>query len=188
MDQTTMKKACDATELVIAQIEAGQLDLPTPCSEWDVRSLLNHVVGTLHLGAALLTDMPPAVAMGPGELPAQDVLGPEPLAAYRSGVEALLAAATAGGLDRQHATPLGDMPGAVLGGFTTLDIAVHGWDLATATGQTPTLDDDLAETVLTFARQTLTADTRAPRIAPELPAPPDASPTDQLISFLGRRA
>jgi uncharacterized protein (TIGR03086 family) len=188
MDQTTMKKACDATDQVIAQIEGGQLDLPTPCTDWDVRSLLSHVVGTLHLGAALLTDMPPTVAMSPGELPAQEVLGPEPLAAYRSGVEALLAAASAGGLDRQHATPLGDMPGAVLGGFTTLDIAVHGWDLATATGIPHALNDDLAETVLTFARQTLTADTRGPRIGPELPAPPGASPADQLISFLGRRA
>ena len=42
--------------------------------------------------------------------------------------------------------------GVVLGGFATLDIAVHGWDLARATGQEPAVGDTLAETVLAFAR------------------------------------
>ena len=80
------------------------------------------------------------------------------------------------------------MPGSVLGGFTTLDIAVHGWDLAKATGPaTPTLDDALAEDVLGFARQTITDDTRAPRIGPEIAVGAGASATDRLVAFLGRR-
>jgi len=41
--------------------------------------------------------------------------------------------------------------------------------------------------VLGFARQTITADTRAPRIGPELPAEPGASATDRLVAYLGRR-
>ena len=86
-----------------------------------------------------------------------------------------------------HATPLGDMPGSVLGGFTTLDIAVHGWDLARATGQQANLDDDLAGEVLAFARQAITDTTRAPRIGPEVAARPGASATDRLVAFLGRR-
>jgi uncharacterized protein (TIGR03086 family) len=182
-----MIQACAATDATIEHITRGDLDKPTPCADWDVRALLNHVVGTLYLGAALLADTAPTVAMGPGELPATDMLDGDPLKAYRVGVEALLAAADGGALDRAHATPLGDMPGAVLGGFTTLDIAVHGWDLARATGQEPAVGDTLAETVLAFARQTLTADTRAPRIAPEIPVGADASATDRLVGFLGRQ-
>jgi uncharacterized protein (TIGR03086 family) len=125
--------------------------------------------------------------MAPGDLPTIDVLDGDPLKAYRTGVEILLAAADGDAFDRPHATPLGDMPGAVLGGFTTLDIAVHGWDLARATGQPSPLDDDLAETVLAFAHQTLTADTRAPRIGPEIAVPADASAGDRLVGYLGRQ-
>jgi uncharacterized protein (TIGR03086 family) len=183
----TMQQACGATDATIERIFAADLDKPTPCAGWDVRALLNHVVGTLHLGAALLADSAPTVAMGPGELPATDLLDGDPLKSYRVGVEVLLAAADGDALARTHATPLGDMPGVVLGGFTTLDIAVHGWDLAQATGQEPALSDALAEEVLAFARESLTADTRAPRIAPEVPVGTDATATDRLIGFLGRR-
>ncbi|HKA05335.1 MAG TPA: hypothetical protein VKD67_13440, partial [Acidimicrobiales bacterium] len=102
------------------------------------------------------------------------------------GAEELLAAAGGDALARMHATPLGEMPGSLLGGFTTLDIAVHGWDLARATGQSAELDDALAADVLAFARQTITDDGRAPRIGPELTAAPGASVTDQLVAFLGR--
>jgi uncharacterized protein (TIGR03086 family) len=115
------------------------------------------------------------------------VLDGDPLKAYRVGVEALLAATDGGAFGRAHATPLGDMPGTVLGGFTTLDIAVHGWDLARATGQQPAVGDTLAETVLAFARQNLTAGTRAPRIAPEIPVDAEATATDRLVGFLGRQ-
>ena len=63
---------------------------------------------------------------------------------------------------------------------------VHGWDLATATGQDGTVDEDLAEQVLAFARMTLTADSRAPH-GPELPVEAGASVTDRLVAYLGRR-
>jgi uncharacterized protein (TIGR03086 family) len=99
----------------------------------------------------------------------------------------LVAAAGGDALTRAHVTPLGDMPGGVLGGFTTLDIAVHGWDLAKATGQHADLDDELAHEVLAFARQTITDATRAPRIGPAIAVGPDRSATDRLVAFLGRR-
>ena len=187
MDLTTMAQACAATDRIIERITGEQLDRPTPCSDWDVRALLNHVVGTVLLGAALLADTTPAVAMGPGELPATDVLDGDPLKAYRVGAEALLAAGGGDALDRPHPTPLGDMPGAMLGGFTTLDIAVHGWDLAKATGQPPALGDDLAGTLLEFARRTIPAGNRTARIGPEIPVEDGASMVDRLVAYLGRR-
>ncbi len=93
--------------------------------------------------------------MGPGDLPPADLVGDEPLKAYRVGVEALARGAADDAITRTHETPFGAMPGAVLGGFTTVDILVHGWDLAKATGQDPTLDASLAEQMLGFAHQTL---------------------------------
>lgn len=187
MDLTTMQQACASTERIVGGVTAEHYDRATPCADWDTRALLNHVLGTLALGADLLGDVEPTVRMAPGSLPDVDLVGADPLKAYQVGVDGLLAAAGGDALARSHSTPLGAMPGGVLGGFTALDIAVHGWDLAKATGQRAELDDDLADEVLAFARQTITDTTRAPRIGPEVTAGPGASATDRLVAFLGRR-
>jgi uncharacterized protein (TIGR03086 family) len=87
-----------------------------------------------------------------------------------------------------HVTPLGEMPGPALAGFTTLDILVHGWDLAKATGQPADLDGRLATHVLGFAEQALgTPESREGRIAPALAVPADAPLTSRLVAFLGRQ-
>jgi uncharacterized protein (TIGR03086 family) len=188
MDLAALQRACDSTERFVEAVTPEHYGLATPCPAWDVRGLLNHLLGTLALGEALLSDTAPAVPMSPGGLPERNLAGDDPAKAYRVGVEALLRAAADGdALTRIHDTPLGAMPGAVLGGFTTLDILVHGWDLATATGQDATLDAELAEQVLAFAHQTITEATRAPRIGPELTVAADASATDRLVAFLGRQ-
>jgi uncharacterized protein (TIGR03086 family) len=186
MDATTMTTACESTQKVVDRITDDALDRPTPCREWTVRQLLNHVIGTLHLGRALLEDDAPPHGMTPGGLPEDDLLDGDPAKAYRVGVEGLLAAARPDTFARMHSTPFGDMPGEILGGFTTLDIAVHGWDLATATGVELDLGDALAEDILAFGHQTLTDETRAPRIGPEVPVDQSASATDRLVAFLGR--
>lgn len=187
MDLTTMQRACASTERIVDGVTAEHYDLPTPCGDWNTRALLNHLLGTLALGAGLLGDVEPTVRMAPGSLPDADLVGDDPPKAYRVGVDGLLAAAGGDALTRSHSTPLGAMPGSVLGGFTTLDIAVHGWDLAKATGQQAELDDELADEVLAFAMQTITDTTREPRIGPEVAAGPGASATDRLVAFLGRR-
>jgi uncharacterized protein (TIGR03086 family) len=125
--------------------------------------------------------------MAPGRLPSTDLAGQDPARAYAEASAAALAAASVGDtLTRVHTTPLGDMPGPALAGFTTLDILVHGWDLAKATGQPATLEDTLATHVLSFAEQSITPGTRAPRIGPALPVAGDAPLTERLVAFLGR--
>ena len=137
---------------------------------------------------ALLSDRTPRHPMAPGGLPGADLAGQDPAAVYAEASAAALTAARAGDtLTRVHTTPLGDMPGPALAGFTTLDILVHGWDLAQATGQPATLDDTLAAHVLAFAEQAITPGFRAPRIGPAVPVAADAPLTDRLVAFLGRQ-
>ena len=186
MDANTLHRACAATQPIVERLTPADYGKTTPCTEWDVHQLLNHLLSTLELGRALLSDTRPATDAGPGEVPSADLAGDDPAKAYRVGMESLLAAAGGDAFTRAHATPLGDMPGMVLGGFTTLDIFVHGWDLARATGQRSALSDDLAEEILGFAHQAITEETRAPRIGPELPAPDGASATERLMAYLGR--
>jgi uncharacterized protein (TIGR03086 family) len=186
LDLDTMQRACASTERFVDRVTPADYELATPCAEWTVRDLLNHLVATLALGQALLADTPPAAGLAPGQLPNADMVGDDPATVYRLGVESLLGAAGGDALDRVHPTPLGDMPGGVLGGFTTLDILVHGWDLAKATGQAAALDPELAESVLAFARQAFSGMPREPRIGPEVPVPAGAPATDRLVAFLGR--
>jgi uncharacterized protein (TIGR03086 family) len=182
------ERAVVSTAEIVKATPNDKLDAPTPCSEWDVRALLNHVIGTLWLAEGLLADQAPRFPMAPGELPSADLAGDDPTATYAEASTAALAAAGAGdALTRTHVTPLGEMPGPALAGFTTLDILVHGWDLARATNQPSDLDGRLAAHVLGFAEQAITPETRAPRIGSALPIADDAPVTHRLVAFLGRR-
>src|SRR5215472_4376067 len=175
--------AIASTAVIVKTVRADQAGAPTPCTEWDVRDLLNHVIGTLWLSEALFAGHAPRHPMAPGGLPGTDLAGEDPAAAYAdASAAALTAAGTGDTLTRVHPTPLGDMPGPALAGFTTLDIAVHGWDLARATGQPADLDGRLAAHVLAFAEQALTPGTRAPRIGPALPVPAGAPVTQRLVA------
>jgi uncharacterized protein (TIGR03086 family) len=181
-------RAVASTAGIVKAVRPDQADAPTPCTEWDVGDLLNHIIGTLWLSEALLGDRPPRYPMAPGGLPGTDLAGRDPAAAYAEASAAALTSASLGDtLTRVHTTPLGDMPGPVLAGFTTLDIAVHGWDLARATGQPAGLDEALAVHVLAFAEQAITPDFRAPRIGPAMPVAAGAPLTDRLVAFLGRQ-
>jgi len=182
------ERAVASTAEIVKATSAGQLDASTPCAEWDVRALLNHVIGTLWLAEGLLGDHVPRYPMAPGGLPPADLVGDDPAAAYAEAAAAALAAAAGDTLTRVHVTPLGEMPGPALAGFTTLDILVHGWDLATATGQPADLDGRLAAHVLGFAGQALaTPEARAGRIGPAVAVAADAPVTQRLVGFLGRR-
>ena len=186
---SAFENAVASTAEIVKATPASSLDATTPCAEWDVRTLLNHVIGTLWLAESLFADHAPRYPMAPGGLPAADLVGGDPAAAYAEAAAAALAAAASGDtLTRVHVTPLGEMPGPALAGFTTLDILVHGWDLATATGQPADLDGRLAAHALEFAGQTLaTAEGRAGRIGPAVPVAADAPVTQRLAAFLGRR-
>ncbi len=184
---TAFERAVASTEGVIKGLRRSDLDAATPCTEWTVRDLLNHVVGTLWLASGLFADRKPRHAVVPGGLPDTDVVGDRPAEAYAEAAAAALEAASIDGtLERIHKTPAGEMPGAALAGFTTMDVLVHGWDLAKATGQDSSLDADLVAHVTGFAHQAITDDRRAPVIGPEVPAGKKATATDKLVAFLGR--
>jgi uncharacterized protein (TIGR03086 family) len=186
---TAFEGAVTSTAEIVKATPADRMGTPTPCTEWDVRALLNHVIGTLWLAEALFADQAPRYPMAPGSLPPGDLAGDDPAAAYAEAAAAAVAAASTGdALTRVHVTPLGEMPGPGLAGFTTLDILVHGWDLARATGQPADLDGRLAAHVLGFAEQALaTPENRALRIGPAVPVAADAPLTDRLVAFLGRQ-
>lgn len=170
----------------VRAITPDQLANQTPCAEYDVRALVNH----------LLFWGPSLAAAGNKEIV-------PPSAAAESDVDL-----TTGDWRSALLTTLDDMdeawtpqeawegatrivgptetPSRVIGGMIVGELVVHGWDLASATGQELTLDDDL----LAFLLDELSAGAEQGRqmgvYGPEVPVPGDAPTLDRVLGLTGR--
>jgi uncharacterized protein (TIGR03086 family) len=157
---------------------------PTPCSEWDVRALVNHVVGGCVRHRMLLQG---AQTHEVEATRAVDHLGANPAAAFAAAADAVVACfCQDGALERIVPHAAGDRPGRELLSMRVLDSAVHSRDLARATGRDETLDDEVVAFLLAYtAGLDLGPEQRA--FAPAVADPPrNASPQDQLLHRLGR--
>jgi uncharacterized protein (TIGR03086 family) len=162
---------------LIAGVRPEQRENRTPCEEWDVRALLDHMVG-------VVAGMGTAAA---GEAPAPFALGEDPAAQFdEAAASALRAWRTPGVLDRVVEAGPGPMPGRVLASINLLDTATHTWDLAVATGQPAELPGPVAAAAMEASRTIVTEELRPGRFAPEQAPPEGASPTQRLAAFLGR--
>jgi uncharacterized protein (TIGR03086 family) len=162
---------------VMAGITPDQLDRPTPCAEFTVRGVLEHMIG----GATMFT------AAYRGETPPEPDLG-DVLADIGPALAALGDAISApGALDRTVAAPFGRVPGETFARYVVLDGLVHGWDLATATDQAYDPPDELVAAAHTYARQTLDPLRDGDTFADAVDAPLNASPIQRLAAYTGRR-
>ncbi len=175
-----LARASAFTGDVIGGIPAGQWTAPTPCTDWSVRDVVNHLVGMNLVFVALFEE---------SAMPAReaDRLGADPAGAYRRSAAALLAAAALPGvLERSQATPLGVATGADRLQWRIVDLLTHGWDLIQATGIAADPPDDVARQALTFAQAQLPGQPRAGRFADPQPIRADAPAIDRLAAFTGR--
>lgn len=177
-----LEQAITSTRGVLAGVSANQLDGPTPCAQWKVSDLINHIVGAQHFFTAGVTGQPPS---GDEDFASGDYLG-----AFDAGAKACVAAFSADGvMEKMLTLPFGLMPGAGFVGLAATDTFTHGWDLAKATGQDTALAPELATQLLAGARQMIQPAFRSEEgtvFGPEQEAPAGASDADQLAAFLGR--
>jgi uncharacterized protein (TIGR03086 family) len=164
-------------EGVIAGVGPEQYDDKTPCTEWTVRDLLEHIVSVVAaLGAAAA-----------GEAPAPFELADDPARQFETAATASIRAwRQPGVLDRVVEAGPGPMPGRVLASINLLDTATHTWDLAAATGQPRELPRPVAEAAMEASRAIVTDELRSGRFAPAQAVPAGATATEELVAFLGR--
>jgi uncharacterized protein (TIGR03086 family) len=174
---TALEHAYQHTHEVIANVRPDQYGLETPCTEWTVRDLMEHLIGVVAgLGAAAA-----------GRERTAFELSDDPAAQFDDAADqAIVAWRAEGVMDRMLESTAGPMPGNVLAAINLLDTATHTWDLAKATGQDPTLPDDVAEAAYEASTMIVSPERRAGRFAPEVATPSDADPTARLVAFLGR--
>ncbi len=137
---TLHDRALEAAVSIVANVELSQLGLPTPCADFDVRALLDHVMEGNHRFTAIANGVPARPA------PTADVERDGVLAPFRESADAVGAAwRDPAVLERTVRLPIGDVPGAYALRIHTVEAIVHGWDLAKATGQPTELDPQLYE-------------------------------------------
>lgn len=169
-------------EELVDLVQPWQLTDPTPCSEFAVRDVLDHMIVLGGSFAYLFRGEDPAEPSVP------DVAGWVPADEFRTAMDDLLAAVhTPGAMERTVHSPLGDLPGETFARFVAFDGLVHGFDLASATGLDFEVSADVVADVDAFARQALTDDLRdGDTFADATEAPATATPLERLAAFSGR--
>ena len=172
------QRAQDTFANVLGNVTSDQLSSPTPCTEWDVKALIDHVVG----GNQRVVER-----AGGQAVPLPEDLG----AAHRASAKA--AQETFGephALSRTYQLPIGEIPGTAFIELRTSDLLVHAWDLAIATGQPTDLDPELAEYVLAFSKGMMSRAGLRGQGRPfgeEQPCGDEQSAVDRAAAFLGRQ-
>lgn len=184
-DLTGYRRALDGFEPVLCAVPADGWDAPSPCTDWSARDVAGHVIGGQHMIRALATGtVPIEINTAPGRF-----AGPDPVESWRAARKECTAALTAAALRRP--IPFGSLGDVALRDFLdgyTLEILIHTWDIAQATGQAVRLDPDLVHHAFATARVIAPTLRQAGLLGPPRPAPPRSGELTRLLAFLGREA
>jgi uncharacterized protein (TIGR03086 family) len=182
-----LSRSFEQAASLIAAVTPEQFDLPTPCSEFDVRTLVGHMVFATNRLAKAAGDGPipeggPAVT-GIEDADWSAVFG-------EAAAEAMEAWSADEKLDKEVELPFGKFPGSVVVSIYAQEQITHGWDLAVATEQRADLDDSLAEAVLPLVLKMVPPEFRGGEMPFEavFEVPEDAPAYDRLAGYLGRKA
>ena len=151
----------------------NKLDAPTPCDDWDVATLMNHMLDTQHyfLGVARGQKSPPPSSDPPS------IIGDDPAADFDAARARMLTAYGAPGVIERTGPSLG---------IAFCDQLIHGWDLAIATGQDATMPEGLPEAAFGMIYGRFTEDQRKGVFKPEVSVRANASAEEKLLAYTGR--
>jgi uncharacterized protein (TIGR03086 family) len=168
---------------IIANVRPDQLEGPTPCPDYSVGQLVDHIVGWVQVFAGAASGEP-----FDGD-PSAYRAGDDPSREFVEAARNLSTGWRELGLDRSVRLVSGELPGQMVFNMTLMEYMAHGWDLAKATGQQIPFTDKEASEVLVRAKATLPEQYRGEGksfgVIVEVPA--DASSVDCFVGFMGRR-
>jgi uncharacterized protein (TIGR03086 family) len=164
----------------IAAVPPDRWDSPSPCEGWTALDVVRHVVDSQVRFLGL-------VGRDPGPLPDVADDPARAWAAARAGVQADLDDPVRAAAEYDGRFGRGTFAEAV-DRFGNVDLVVHGWDLARATGQDDRLDPDDVRHLLDTTSWLGDAQRGPQTFGPALDVPPDADDQTRLLAHLGRRA
>ena len=182
MSIDTLAETQRAAKSVLGGVSENQLTAPSPCSEWDVAALIDHLVGSQYWFLQAISVAKPADA-------AVDASTGDYRAAFDEVSASVMDALSADGFEsRAVELPFGTFTGAQFVDFVGLETLAHSWDVAKATSQNTDLAPDAAAHLLEVAQATMGDDrVENGNFGSVQPCAPDAPAADRLAAFLGRR-
>ena len=169
----------------LRQVGDDQWALPTPCTEWTVYQVTNHVLGAGAYFMALMEGASKEDALG---LLGQDYLQPDPISAFNAQRPQLRATFSApGAAERIGHHVIADMTGAQLLRGCVSETAVHTWDIINATGIDEPLDPQLAEVSLSILEHLAPIFAANGFTEPSVEIDPGAPVQARMAALAGRR-
>jgi len=166
MTTSIVTSGLDQLGALLRTVTPEDAERPTPCSEWTVADLSDHIVNSVAGMATMAGGGQPDWAVATHD--------DDPASALEEQGRALVEA-------------LGFADSAFPEGMAAAELAVHAYDLTTALGgATADLDPEVAEFGHAFMTSSMTDDMRGDAFGPEQPAPVDADAYHRIAAFAGR--
>lgn len=183
MSNDTLAATQRAARSALKGVSKEQLAGSSPCTEWDVAALIDHLVGSQRWFLQAISAATPGdtAAAAPSE---------DYQVAFDDAAGSLMVALSVDGFTtRAVELPFGTFSGAQFIDFVSLETLAHAWDVARATSQDTDLAPDAAAHLLDVAKAMMSGDRDGENanFGPVQPCAIDASSADQLAAFLGRR-
>jgi len=177
-----LERALGYTRGRLTGVTAARLHAPTPCAEWDLHNLLEHMDDALD---AFLEAAGGDVALGSRTV---DASAADTVTRVQAKACALVGVWTAAARQGVGAVDVGGqpVPSSLLVSTAALEVAVHGWDVGRATGQRSPIPEALARALRPVAAMVVTRADRGIRFGAPVRVGPRASPDQSLLAHLGR--
>lgn len=178
---TTLSSMLDKTVRLLEGIGEHQLELPTPCAEYDVDRLLDHLAIWVQVFDAAVNDRELAFD------PTTHRVAGDRTGTFRRSAQSIVDGLERNGWERPMTMTADPIPGQLVLDMLLMEYVGHGWDVARATGQAVPFDDGEATTALDAARTIVAPEYRGPGMFDtEVPVAGDAPAVDRFIAFTGR--
>jgi uncharacterized protein (TIGR03086 family) len=173
---TAAEASLAVCQAVLRQLRPGDGSARTPCAEFNVDELVEHLIGSLHfMGAA-------------GGAPAAADRAGSPEVRVANAAQATIEAWRKRGLKGTVTLRQPGVPAGVALDIILMELLVHAWDFARATNQAIAVDDALSTFVLERGRSLITPQMRdGSNFAEEIDVAPDADSLTRLVAFTGRK-
>jgi uncharacterized protein (TIGR03086 family) len=171
--------AADRAAGVVRNVDENRLAAPTPCAEYDVRTLINHLLGVLHMFEAIGRK-----EEAPDDTLTRDYMRGDWKAVFEEQAKRLLAV-WEDPRAYEGLTP-GGFPALVGAQMVLGDLVLHGWDLARATGQDFDVREETAGVLCDFAAMMGDRGREAGVFGEPVPVPDDAPAFEKALGLSGR--
>ncbi|MBP2473903.1 uncharacterized protein (TIGR03086 family) [Crossiella equi] len=188
MTEAVLARHAEALDLfggLVHEVRGTRWEAPTPCADWTVRDLVNHLTAEQLWVPDLVTERRATTDLG--EAHAGDVLGEEPAATWDEAAEGARAAFNApDALDGTVTLSYGESATHDYCAEMTLDAVVHSWDLARALGADDTLPPALVSFALAWVEPQAQVLAASSYFGEPVEVAEDADDQTRLLALLGR--